>query len=79
LTANKHIVVYDDEGGGWAGRFIWTLDIIGHKNYSYLKWRFTRMVSRRLIAIDNTPVSVTPASKLTLQLHQNAQALLLMF
>ena len=35
-TEDKHIVVYDDEGGGWAGRFIWTLDIIGHKHYSYL-------------------------------------------
>ena len=23
-------VVYDDEGGGWAGRFIWLLDVIGH-------------------------------------------------
>ncbi len=32
----QHIVVYDDEGGGWAGRFIWTLDVIGHKQYSYL-------------------------------------------
>ena len=31
-----HMVVYDDEGGGWAGRFIWTLDIIGHSNWSYL-------------------------------------------
>jgi thiosulfate/3-mercaptopyruvate sulfurtransferase len=36
LTCDKHVVVYDDEGGGWAGRLIWTLDIIGHKNYSYL-------------------------------------------
>ncbi len=33
---NQHIVVYDDEGGGWAGRLIWVLDCIGHKNYSYL-------------------------------------------
>ncbi|MBL4820114.1 MAG: sulfurtransferase [Gammaproteobacteria bacterium] len=32
----KHIVAYDDEGGGWAGRFLWTLDVIGHKGYSYL-------------------------------------------
>jgi len=31
-----HIVVYDDEGGGWAGRFIWTLDVIGHKRSSLL-------------------------------------------
>ena len=29
-------VVYDDEGGGWAGRFIWLLDVIGHKAYHYL-------------------------------------------
>lgn len=36
LTPEKHIVVYDDEGGGWAGRFIWTLDVIGHPRYSYL-------------------------------------------
>ncbi len=36
LTADKHVIVYDDEGGGWAGRLIWTLDVIGHRNYSYL-------------------------------------------
>lgn len=32
----KYIVVYDDEGGGWAGRFAWTLDVIGHTRYSVL-------------------------------------------
>ncbi len=31
-----HIVAYDDEGGGWAGRFLWTLDIIGHGGMSFL-------------------------------------------
>lgn len=31
-----HYIVYDDEGGGWAGRFIWLLDSIGHRKYSYL-------------------------------------------
>lgn len=36
LTEDKHVIAYDDEGGGWAGRFIWTLDVIGHKNWSYL-------------------------------------------
>lgn len=30
------IVIYDDEGGGWAGRFAWTLDVIGHRSWSYL-------------------------------------------
>lgn len=36
LIDSSHVVVYDDEGGGWAGRLIWTLDVIGHKNYSYI-------------------------------------------
>ncbi len=36
FTGKEHVVVYDDEGGGWAGRFIWTLDVIGHQQYSYL-------------------------------------------
>ena len=36
LTPQSHVVVYDDEGGGWAGRFIWMLDEIGHTNYCYL-------------------------------------------
>jgi len=44
LSPDTHFFVYDDEGGGWAGRFIWTLDVIGHRNYSYinggiLAWR----------------------------------------
>ena len=30
------IIAFDDEGGGWAGRFLWTLDIIGHNNWAYL-------------------------------------------
>lgn len=36
LTADSHVVAYDDEGGGWAGRLIWTLDVLGHTRYSYL-------------------------------------------
>jgi len=33
---DQTIVAYDDEGGGWAGRFIWTLEVIGHKNWEYV-------------------------------------------
>ena len=36
LSPDQHIIAYDDEGGGWAGRLIWTLDVLNHKNYSYL-------------------------------------------
>ena len=36
LQPEHHVIAYDDEGGGWAGRLIWTLDAIGHRNYSFL-------------------------------------------
>nr|WP_298250821.1 rhodanese-like domain-containing protein [uncultured Halomonas sp.] len=36
LTRDVHVVAYDDEGGGWAGRLLWTLELIGHTRYSYL-------------------------------------------
>ena len=35
-TGEEHFIVYDDEGGGWSGRFIWTLDVLGCKKYSCL-------------------------------------------
>lgn len=36
LTPNKHVVVYDDAGGSWAGRMCWTLELIGHTANSLL-------------------------------------------
>ncbi|WP_043530752.1 sulfurtransferase [Litchfieldella xinjiangensis] len=36
LTRDTHVVAYDDEGGGWAGRLLWTLELIGHTRISYL-------------------------------------------
>jgi len=36
LKTDTHVVVYDDDGGPWAGRMIWVLDSIGHKHYSFL-------------------------------------------
>ncbi|MBS9404320.1 sulfurtransferase [Halomonas sp. TRM85114] len=36
LTRDTHVVAYDDEGGGWAGRLLWTLELLGHTRYSYL-------------------------------------------
>lgn len=34
--STRPVVVYDCEGGGWAGRMIWTLDVVGYSNYRYL-------------------------------------------
>lgn len=36
LKNDSHVVVYDHEGGPWAGRFIWTLDLLGHPHSSFL-------------------------------------------
>jgi len=36
ISNNKHTVIYDDEGGGWAGRLAWILDLIGVSSWSYL-------------------------------------------
>jgi len=36
ITQDTHIIALDDEGGGWAGRFLWTLHLVGLRKYSYL-------------------------------------------
>jgi thiosulfate/3-mercaptopyruvate sulfurtransferase len=36
LTPEHHVVAYDDEGGGKAGRLLWTLDMLGHGRASML-------------------------------------------
>ena len=36
LTSEHHVVAYDDEGGGWAGRLLWTLAVLGHGRLSLL-------------------------------------------
>lgn len=36
LTPERHVVAYDDEGGGRAGRLLWTLDALGHAHGSLL-------------------------------------------
>ncbi len=36
LREGRCVVAYDDEGGGWAGRLLWTLEAIGHHCYAYL-------------------------------------------
>jgi len=40
LKPNKHVVAYDDEGNGRAGRLLWTLDALGHAHFSLLNGGF---------------------------------------
>ncbi|MDH5407052.1 MAG: sulfurtransferase [Gammaproteobacteria bacterium] len=36
LSDKTHVIAYDDEGGGRACRFLWTLDVVGHAKFSLL-------------------------------------------
>jgi thiosulfate/3-mercaptopyruvate sulfurtransferase len=36
LTPDTFVVAYDDEGGGRAGRLLWTLDALGHRRFALL-------------------------------------------
>src|SRR5690606_1887156 len=62
--ADQHIIIYDDEGGGWAGRFAWLLDSIGHRHWSCLDggliawYRDGLPLVRDIDAVEPTRVSV---------------------
>ena len=72
LTEEKHVVVYDDEGGGWAGRFIWLLDCIGHTRYSYLNGGYLAWADEERPLSKELPV-ITP-SDCTIRINQNHTA-----
>ena len=54
LTPDRHVVAYDDEGGGWAGRFLWTLELVGHHKWSYLNGGIHAWLA------DNQPTTTVP-------------------
>lgn len=64
LTPDTHVVCYDDEGGPWAGRLIWTLDVIGHRRYSFLNGGKTAWLADGLPleTVANTPGITTPVA-----------------
>ena len=65
-----HYVLYDDEGGGWAGRFAWILDSIGHPHYSYLDGGIIAWQQAGL-ATEHDPQTVT-ASNPTIKINHDA-------
>lgn len=72
LTPEAQVIVYDDEGGGWAGRLIWTLDVLGHTRTSYLNGGLHAWVN------EGHPTEATAndaqPSQFTAQLHPAARA-----
>ncbi len=71
--ADCEFVVYDDEGGGWAGRFAWTLDMVGHR-----RWRYLDGGLHAWAAADGElasgPAEAIDASAVSLELDERARA-----
>ena len=55
------VVTLDDEGGGWAGRLAWTLDVIGNANWRYLDGGLHAWHGAGL-PLSAAPAAVTPSS-----------------
>ncbi len=54
VTANSHIVIYDDMGGLHAGRLFWELERINHKRVSLLDGGLVKWI------LEGKPVTATP-------------------
>jgi thiosulfate/3-mercaptopyruvate sulfurtransferase len=60
LSDDRHLVAYDGEGGGWAGRFLWTLEVIGHTSWSYLNGGLVAwMKEQRIVASEPSVPAAT--------------------
>ena len=65
-SRDADIVVYDDEGGGWAGRLAWTLDIIGHRSWTYLNGGMQAWAAAGFAFDQNTAPASTTEVNLTI-------------
>lgn len=61
LKPNMRVIAYDDEGGGWAGRFLWTLEMVGHTNYAYMNGGIHAWLADQLPA-ENAPNEAKPSN-----------------
>ena len=59
-THGAEVVTLDDEGGGWAGRLAWTLDIVGNRNWRYLDGGLNAWTAAGL-PLDRGPVRAAPS------------------
>ena len=44
---DEPIIAYDNEGGGWAGRFLWLMDCVCHRTLGYLNGGLTAWLNER--------------------------------
>lgn len=76
ITEQHHIVVYDDEGGAWAGRLVWTLHIMGFHQVSLLNGGIHYWLAKGF-PVSNEPVEVASFATLTSVSHGSAPAIAL--
>ena len=55
LAPELPVIAYDDEGGGWAGRLFWTLEVLGHKPVSVLDGGLSAWRAAGLPIVRDTP------------------------
>lgn len=60
ITENTHVIAYDDEGGGCASRFIWTLNVFGHENASLLNGGIHSWANEGHALTNEEPASAEP-------------------
>lgn len=58
----RQLIALDDEGGGWAGRLLWTLDCLGQRDWHYLNGGLIAWVEDGLPTISGAPEAVPPSS-----------------
>ena len=63
LRQNHHVIAYNDDNGSHAARLLWTLDVIGHRNYSLLNGGFAAWDELDL------PIAETPAVPVRSEYH----------
>lgn len=71
-TADKFIVAYDDEGGGRAARFLWTMEVLGHKHYALLDGGIVAWAAGKFPVSRDTPSTVPGDYPVSLKDHATA-------
>ncbi|HEX9585245.1 MAG TPA: sulfurtransferase [Gammaproteobacteria bacterium] len=60
VKLSSHVVAYDDEGGGQASRLLWTLDVLGHAEFSLLDGGWDAWAASGL-PVETVPVTPAPS------------------
>ncbi len=73
ISPTTHVVTCDDEGGGWASRFLWTLDVAGHPHFSLLNGGLNSWVNEGF-PISRETAAAGPATRYPVSWHNEPLA-----